>query len=141
MKVIVMNLKMSFLSAYKDAALLVTRVVVGLYFVFVHGLPKLQGGPERWERVGGALSNLGIDFWPQFFGFMAGFTEFVGGILIILGLWFRPATLMISVVLLVATIQKITGEGWFASAHPAEVMMLMVVFAFIGAGKYSVDKS
>lgn len=141
MKVIVMNLKMSFLSAYKDAALLVTRVVVGLYFVFVHGLPKLQGGPERWERVGGALSNLGIDFWPQFFGFMAGFTEFVGGILIILGLWFRPATLMISVVLLVATIQKITGEGWFASAHPAEVMMLMIVFAFVGAGKYSVDKS
>lgn len=136
-----MNLKMSLLSAYKDAALLVTRVVVGLYFVFVHGLPKLQGGPERWERVGGALSNLGIDFWPQFFGFMAGFTEFVGGILIILGLWFRPATLMISVVLLVATIQKITGEGWFASAHPAEVMMLMIVFAFVGAGKYSVDKS
>lgn len=136
-----MNLKMSFLAAYKDVALLLTRVVVGLYFIFVHGLPKLQGGPERWERVGGALSSLGIDLWPQFFGFMAGLTEFVGGVLILLGLWFRPATLMIAIVLLVATIQKITGEGWFSSAHPAEVMMLMIVFAFVGAGKYSIDKS
>lgn len=132
---------MSFLAAYKDVALLLTRVVVGLYFIFVHGLPKLQGGPERWERVGGALSSLGIDLWPQFFGFMAGLTEFVGGVLILLGLWFRPATLMIAIVLLVATIQKITGEGWFSSAHPAEVMMLMIVFAFVGAGKYSIDKS
>lgn len=129
------------MAAYKDVALLLTRVVVGLYFIFVHGLPKLQGGPERWERVGGALSSLGIDLWPQFFGFMAGLTEFVGGVLILLGLWFRPATLMIAIVLLVATIQKITGEGWFSSAHPAEVMMLMIVFAFVGAGKYSIDKS
>ena len=65
----------------------------------------------------------------------------MGGILIVLGFWFRPATLMIATVLLVATIQKVTGEGWFAAAHPAEVMMLMVVFAFVGAGKYSIDRS
>jgi putative oxidoreductase len=132
---------LSSLSKHKDTALLLTRLVVGSFFIFVHGLPKLMGGPERWERVGGALSSLGIDLWPQFFGLAAGLTEFVGGILIVLGLWFRPATLMIAVVLLVATIQKIAGDGWFASAHPAEVMMLMIVFAFVGAGKYSVDRS
>jgi len=126
---------------YKDIALLVARLVVGSFFIFVHGLPKLMGGPQRWERVGGALSNLGIDVWPQFFGFAAGLTEFIGGILIVIGFWFRPATLMISVVLLVAVIQKVTGEGWFAAAHPAEVMMLMLVFAFVGAGKYSMDRS
>jgi len=126
---------------YKDIALLVARLVVGSFFIFVHGLPKLMGGPQRWERVGGALSNLGIDVWPQFFGFAAGLTEFIGGILIVIGFWFRPATLMISVVLLVAVIQKVTGEGWFAAAHPAEVMMLMLVFAFVGAGKFSMDRS
>lgn len=129
------------ISKYKDIALLLTRLVVGSFFIFVHGLPKLMGGPERWERVGGALSNLGIDLWPQFFGLAAGLTEFIGGILIILGLWFRPATLMIAVVLLVATIQNVAGNGWSSSAHPTEVMMLMVVFAFVGAGKYSLDKS
>ncbi len=129
------------MSKYKDIALLVARIVVGSFFIFVHGLPKLMGGPQRWERVGSALSNLGIDVWPQFFGFAAGLTEFIGGILIVIGFWFRPATLMISVVLLVAVIQKVTGEGWFAAAHPAEVLMLMIVFAFVGAGKYSMERS
>lgn len=135
-----MKFKLAFLDRFKDAALLIARFVVGTFFMFVHGYPKLSGGPERWERVGSALSTLGIDEFHVYFGFLAGLFEFVGGILLVLGLWFRPASLGIFLVLIVASARNLITDGWFAAAHPIEVMMLMLVFAVVGPGKYSVQR-
>jgi putative oxidoreductase len=135
-----MKFKLTFLDRFKDTALLIARFVVGAFFIFVHGYPKLGGGPERWEKLGSALSTLGIHDFHMDFGFLAGLFEFIGGILIVLGLWFRPASLAIFMVLLVASARNLLTDGWFAAAHPIEVMMLMLVFAFVGPGRYSVDK-
>jgi putative oxidoreductase len=135
-----MKFKLAFLDRFKDAALLIARLVVGAFFMFIHGYPKLSGGPERWERVGSALSTLGIHDFHIYFGFLAGLFEFVGGILIVLGLWFRPASLGIFLVLIVASARNLITDGWFAAAHPFEVMMLMLVFAVVGPGKYSVQR-
>ena len=64
-----------------NRALLLTRVVFGFLIVYLHGIPKLMGGPERWQRLGSSLSgSLGIDGVNVFFGFMAMMAEILGGI-------------------------------------------------------------
>ena len=59
---------------------LLLRVGIGIS-IFFHGLPKLMGGPETWTAIGSTMSVFGIDFAPQFWGFMAAIAESVGGIL------------------------------------------------------------
>lgn len=125
---------------YKDHAILLARIGLGLFFVFVHGMPKVMGGSERWAAVGGAMSSLGIGIWPEFFGLLAGLSELVGGFLLILGLWFRPATLFIGATLFVASMSSIAGRGLAGSAHPVEVFLFLFVLFFVGPGKFSLDK-
>ena len=54
--------------------LLILRIGIGIMFM-LHGAPKLLGGPEQWEKQGRVMQNLGIDFLPAFWGFMAGFSD------------------------------------------------------------------
>ena len=62
---------LTFLGKYRDSVPLVLRIMLGLTLIFSHGLPKIMA-PDRWEREGQAMANLGITFAPVFFGFMAG---------------------------------------------------------------------
>ena len=128
------------ISNYKDLGLLIARVGLGGMMIF-HGLPKLMGGPAKWEALGGTMSNLGITFAPVFWGFMASFAEGVGGLLILLGLIFRPAALLIIFTMIVATTLKFsTGEGLIGASHPIETGLAFFLFLFTGPGKLSVDK-
>lgn len=62
-------------------------------FIF-HGYTKLLSGPQGWEGLGGSMKNVGINFFPMVWGFMAAITEAFGGFLLILGLAFRPVCLL-----------------------------------------------
>lgn len=64
------------LGKYRDTGLLILRVGLGVMMI-MHGLPKLQGGPELWAGVGKSMGNIGIHFMPTFWGFMAAATETV----------------------------------------------------------------
>ncbi|MBC7653946.1 MAG: DoxX family protein [Oligoflexus sp.] len=125
---------------YKDLGLLVGRVGLGGMMMF-HGLPKLMASPAKWAALGGTMQNLGINFLPTFWGFMAGFSEGFGGLLIILGLLFRPAAIFIILTLIVAvTNHFVSGEGWIGASHAIETGLAFFVLFFVGPGKYSVDK-
>ncbi len=63
------------LGKYRDTGLLILRVGLGVMMI-MHGLPKLQGGPELWAGVGKSMGNIGIHFMPTFWGFMAAGTLF-----------------------------------------------------------------
>ncbi len=113
---------LTFLNKYRDVGLLILRVGFGIMFMF-HGAPKLFGGPERWGKLGAAMGNFGIDFLPAFWGFMASFSEFFGGILLILGLFFRPACILLTLTMIVAAGFHI-GRGDCAtsfSTRPSEL--------------------
>src|SRR5690606_19887983 len=113
----------------------------GLSFIFLHGYPKLAGGPEMWAAVGGAMANIGIDFYPAFWGFMAGFAEAVGGLLLLMGMLFRPANIFLALTMLVAGLNHLaSGYGLAGSSQPFELMFVFIALIFIGPGKYSVDK-
>jgi putative oxidoreductase len=127
------------LERYRDLGLLIARVGFGLGFIFFHGWDKLTGGPERWAQVGSAMQNLGIRFAPTFFGFMASFSESVGGVLIALGLFFRPAAALLCFTMFVATVFHLaSGQG--TPAHAFKNAAVLLGFIFIGPGKYSLDE-
>ncbi|PRY04005.1 putative oxidoreductase [Pontibacter ummariensis] len=125
---------------YKDLGLLLLRVGIGVMFI-LHGWPKLEAGPERWTAIGQNMALLGIDFAPTFWGFMAGFAEAVGGLLILLGLFFRPSCLLLVITMLVATLRHASaGDGFGGYSHALEAAILFAALLLIGPGKYSLDK-
>jgi len=128
----------SSLEKYRDVGLLIVRIGFGMGFLFYHGWGKLTGGPERWAAVGGAMEHLGIGFGHTFFGFMAAFSESVGGVLIALGLFFRPACALLAFTMFIAATQHyVTGRG--NPGHAVKNLFLFVGFVLIGPGKYSLD--
>ncbi|PLX23874.1 MAG: DoxX family protein [Salinivirgaceae bacterium] len=125
---------------YVHTGLLIIRLGIGIMFI-LHGLPKLMGGPDKWEAVGGAMESLGIYFFPTFWGFMAGFAETVGGLLLILGLAFMPAALMMAFTMFIAFLKHYTaGDGFSGYSHAFEAMILFIGLAITGPGKYRLSK-
>ena len=66
------------LGKYRNTGLLIIRIGLGIMFMF-HGYPKLLGGPEQWELIGGAIKYTGIDFLFALWGLLAALTETFGG--------------------------------------------------------------
>lgn len=124
---------------YRDTGLLILRIGIGAMFM-LHGAPKLFGGPKVWTKLGSAMSNVGVDVAPVFWGFMAGFAEFGGGLLLALGAYFQPAVLLLFITMVVAASKHLhAGDGIKGAAHAVESGILFLSLLFIGPGKYSLD--
>lgn len=125
---------------FHDLGLLALRVGIGGMFMG-HGWPKLAGGSKAWFKLGKAMAELGIDFAPTFFGFMAAISEFFGGLLLAIGLLFRPATaLLLGTMLVAATMHLKGGDSFIQSSHAIESAILFAALLLIGPGEYALDK-
>lgn len=133
--------KLSFLNNYRDLGLLLLRLGAGGVIALVHGYAKLVGGPSKWEAVGGAMSQFGINFLPVFWGFMAMASEFFGGLLLMIGLLHRWAAIFLTITMAVAAVTKISAEGLPAGAYPLVMLFVFASMIFLGPGKFSVDRS
>ena len=128
------------LGKYRNTGLLLMRIGLGIMFMY-HGYPKLLGGPDMWTSVGGAMKHVGIGFYPVGWGLLAAVTETFGGFLILLGLAFRPAALLLTITMIIAaTMHLKTGDGLNGASHAIEAAVVFFALFFIGPGKYSVDK-
>ena len=130
-----------FLDKHKDIGLLIIRLGLGTAFIAIHGIGKLSGGPELWVKLGGAMKNLGITFYPEFWGFMSMFAEFFIPFFLIMGFMYRPAALIISFNMLVAMLTHLSKlDPWSRVAPAMELMIVFIGLFFLGPGKYSVDR-
>ena len=123
---------------YRDIGLLILRLGFGLSFFWFHGYPKLAGGPEMWQRIGDAVSNIGITFAHPVWGLAAALSEGVGGLLFAAGLFFRPVCVALLGVMVMATIDQFGRE----MPQPEHALKNAFVFAgmfFVGPGRYTVN--
>lgn len=122
----------------RDVGLLVARVGLG-GMMMAHGWPKVID-PAKWPRLGAAMSHLGIDLFPTFWGAAASFTELIGGALVALGLFTRPAATLVVVTMAVAWWSHFAGGDPFRSwSHSAETGLGFLIFVFVGAGRHGLD--
>lgn len=128
------------LTKQSDTGILILRVGIGLAFIFVHGFSKITAGPELWGKIGSSMANLGITFASVFWGFMASASEFVGGILILLGLFTRTSSAFMAFTMLVAAMFHMSNlDPWSKAIYPVEMLSVFAALIFIGGGKYSLD--
>jgi len=131
---------LSSLGKFKNTGLLLIRIGLGILFI-LHGYPKLLGGPDLWTGVGSAMGNIGITFLPVFWGLLAALAETVGGACLLLGLFFRPAAIVLAFTMLIAALSHLDrGDGLTGASHAIEIGVVFIGLAFVGPGKYSADK-
>ncbi|UCE01565.1 MAG: DoxX family protein [Candidatus Latescibacterota bacterium] len=127
-----------------DVGLLLLRIGIGASMMIFHGYGKITAGPERWHSLGAQMQNLGISFAPTFWGFMAAASEFFGSLLIVMGLFFRPATALLAITMLVAATRHLNlpegepGAGWRGASHALELLAVYVALFLIGPGRYAI---
>ncbi|MBI2875958.1 MAG: DoxX family protein [Candidatus Tectomicrobia bacterium] len=131
---------LTFLNQYRDIGLLVLRIGIGSMFLF-HGVPKILGGVMVWEKVGLAMASVGILFMPVFWGLLAALSEFIGGLCMILGLFFRPACISLVMTMAVAAVMHLSeGQGLGAASHAIENGIVFLSLILIGPGKHALDE-
>jgi putative oxidoreductase len=126
-----------------DVALLVLRVVVGLYLVG-HGTQKLFGwfGGPGLAGTTGFMGMLGLRP-TRFWALNAGLAETVGGLLLALGLLNPLGSLAIVAAMLTAIATAHLGKGLFSQTGGPELPLTniaaAVAVAIAGPGRYALD--
>ncbi len=127
------------LEKHADLGLLILRIGFGIGMLVFHGWGKLIGGPEAWASVGESMQIFGIGFGHAFFGFLAALAESAGAVCVVLGIFYRPAMVMLGFTMFVATLSlAITGNG--NPGHAFKNLFVCAGMFLAGPGKYSIDR-
>jgi len=117
-----------------DLGLLLSRLLFGLIMATMHGWGKMPVSDRFIKGVGGMGFPL-----PEFFAWAAGLSEFLGGILIAIGLATRPSAFFLLTTMLVAAFVR-HGDDPFSSQEKSLLYAVAaLLFLFSGAGRYSID--
>ena len=131
---------LAFLGKYREGGLLLLRASIGLILIILIA-PVLWRGESSWERFGSAMRHLDFHSHFIFWGFVGAVLGCVGGVLMVLGLFFRVGVLLALAITLVHLVAVWDTHGDFHARLPAlEMAILLLSLLFIGPGKYSVDK-
>ena len=84
------------------------------------------------------MGNVGISFAQEWWGLAAALAESLSRLLILLGLFCRPAALVLAFVLVVATTNHI-ATGQSTPAHAFKNACLFAGLLLVGPGRYSLD--
>jgi putative oxidoreductase len=126
---------MKFLNSLQPLGLAILRVALAVIFVY-HGYPKLV-------RADAMMRAFFVQHgFPGYFVGLAGILECVGGGLLLIGLFTRPAALLLAAEMGIAIWKVKLVHGVFAvSEYQFELILAAacVALAMVGAGSLSVD--
>jgi len=126
----------------QDLGLLVLRISVGGLLLF-HGVSKLLHGVGFIE---GMLAGIGL---PGFIAYGCLLAELIGAAFILVGLWTRAASAVVTFNMLVAILMAHgtmifsldPNTGGLAIEDPLLFLLGALALCFTGGGKYAVTKS
>jgi len=127
---------MNFLDRLRPVGLLLLRIALAVIFL-THGYPKLVRPNLEMQHM---FAQHGL---PAQFVYVAGILESFGGALLLLGLFTRPAAMLLAIEMGVA-IWKVHSSGGILAVHlyefPFALAAACVALATVGAGTLSVDE-
>lgn len=128
---------MNFLDRLQPLGLLVLRLALAVIFI-THGYPKLLKPNSDMQHM---FVQHGL---PAQLVYVAGVLETFGGGLLLLGLFTRPAALLLAIEMCVA-IWKVHSGGGIMAVHLYEFPLALAgacfALATVGAGAVSVDEA
>lgn len=136
---------------WQDAFLALPRVVCGYLLTSDFGAAKF-GMP--WSPPDNNLGLFEVAFWfpndvaayggvfamlPNFFAWMGGFAEAVGGLLLVLGLLTRPAAFLVSCTMLVAIFMQQWQQGLWNMLPAMGFLWAALPALVLGSGRFGLD--
>lgn len=125
----------------EDLAKFLLRATLAILILF-HGVAKIFGGIGF---ITGLVAKAGL---PAAFGYLVYVGEVVAPLLMLLGIWTRPAALIVAINMLVAIllvhtheIFTLTKNGGWALELQGLLLVSALTVALLGAGRYSVGGS
>ncbi|MBN9056489.1 MAG: DoxX family protein [Shinella sp. 65-6] len=120
------------LSAWRPQALAALRIMAALLFI-EHGTQKFFNFPPAEQPFGDLMNLMGV----------AGMLEVVGGILILLGLFTRPAAFVLCGFMAVAYFMAHAPQSFFpVNNHGDAAILFCFVFLYLtvaGPGAFALD--
>ena len=124
---------MRILDRLQPLALLAVRLTLGVIMV-VHGYHKVFGGLHHHAEF---VASLGLPAWT---GYVSSFTEFLGGLFVLAGLFTRVAALAICIDLCVAIVKVDWHRGLVGGYELSlSVATLAFLLIFFGGGPIAID--
>lgn len=129
---------MRYLDRLQPLALLIIRLTLGAIMT-VHGYHKVFGGLGHFAHM---VGSMGL---PSWLGYLSAFTEFLGGLLMLVGFFTRPAAFAVCIDLCVAIWKVHLHNGLMGSPDhpgyefPLAAATLAFSLIFFGAGPISID--
>lgn len=120
------------------------RLVLGAAMIY-HGYSKVipaggfHGGNAfaALEHHSKFVASLGLPYW---LGIVSALTEFLGGILVLLGLLTRFAAILISINMLVAVVMVNRHHGYAGSEYVLALLAIALMLSFYGSGACALDR-
>ena len=129
---------MRYLDRLQPLALFVMRLTLGVIMT-THGYHKVFGNLQHFSHM---VGGMGL---PSWLGYVSAFTEFLGGLLLIIGFFTRPAASAICINLCVAIWKVHLHNGLMGSPDrpgfefPLAAATLAFALIFFGAGPIALD--
>ncbi|MGH9493733.1 MAG: DoxX family protein [Candidatus Sulfotelmatobacter sp.] len=129
---------MRYLERLQPLALLAMRLTLGLIMT-VHGSQKVFGGLHQFAET---VHGMGLPAWS---GYVSSFTEFLGGLMILVGFFTRAAAFAVCIDLIVAIWKVHWHQGFLISGgrigYEFALSAATIAFAliFFGGGPISLD--
>lgn len=121
-----------------DLGKLIIRSVLAI-LVLLHGISKLNNGIDG---IVGMVTNAGL---PAMFAYGAYVGEVVAPVLVLVGLWTRPAAIVMALNMVVALmlvhvpeLAQLNQQGGWALELQGMFLFGALAVALLGAGRYSV---
>jgi len=121
-------------SLIAEFGIFIIRVAFGLTLMLAHGLGKIPPSELFVEGVG----RLGFPA-PEFFAWCSALTEFLGGVLLAVGLLTRLASLFIVINMAVAYFVVHGGDPFQKKEMAMLYEVIALGFLFFGGGRLSLD--